>query len=322
MGLRGSESRGCPLGLGGGRICTSFAQSVGCIETLNKGNTMFTRQKVVLALLLEHGSIPTKTQLMKWLFLLREETELQRDPSFYDFVPYRYGPFSFQAYRDLADLTKSGLLESTEAPTISDEAEREASLHASSLAPETKDAIQSILGFYGGLSTSSLVRKVYSKYPWFRPRAPEKRGSADIAVYTAGYEGRSIDAFLRRLLEVGILRILDVRNKPFSRKYGFSGRAMARVGSQLGLEYFHFPELGIGSERRKRLTTHRDYETLLNAYQRDLASMYLIEQERVSRLLQEVPSVLVCFEADVRYCHRSRLAEALAPHVGAEIVHL
>ena len=35
------------------------------------------------------------------MFLLRMETELKQLSSFYDFVPYKYGPYSFALYRDL-----------------------------------------------------------------------------------------------------------------------------------------------------------------------------------------------------------------------------
>jgi hypothetical protein len=41
---------------------------------------------------------------MKWLFLLRQDEPEAAGPSFYEFVPYRYGPFSFQAYREIASL--------------------------------------------------------------------------------------------------------------------------------------------------------------------------------------------------------------------------
>lgn len=40
-------------------------------------------------------------------------------------------------------------------------------------------------------------------------------------LYTAGYEGLSINAFIARLKQAGIDKVLDVREYPLSRKKGF-----------------------------------------------------------------------------------------------------
>ena len=45
---------------------------------------------------------------MKLVFLLRHETCLKDVPSFYDFVPYKFGPFSFTLYRELERLQQNG----------------------------------------------------------------------------------------------------------------------------------------------------------------------------------------------------------------------
>ena len=41
---------------------------------------------------------------MKWCFLLRHESETEGGNSFYDFVPYKYGPFSFALYQEIQKL--------------------------------------------------------------------------------------------------------------------------------------------------------------------------------------------------------------------------
>ena len=46
------------------------------------------------------------------------------------------------------------------------------------------------------------------------------------------------------------------------------------------------------------------------------------EVQDLGRLMRLRPSVLVCVEKDVRCCHRSRLAEAVARETGLEVVHL
>jgi Domain of unknown function DUF488 len=49
-------------------------------------------------------------------------------------------------------------------------------------------------------------------------------------IFTFGYEGMSVDAFVRRLKASVIEAVLDVRTNPLSRKPGFSKRAMHHVG--------------------------------------------------------------------------------------------
>jgi len=76
---------------------------------------MIERQRILLAFIDRAGRVPPKTHLMKWLFLMREEQPRALGRSaFYEFVPYKFGPFSFQAYRDIAALEDAGLLENDE----------------------------------------------------------------------------------------------------------------------------------------------------------------------------------------------------------------
>ncbi|HBN05224.1 MAG TPA: hypothetical protein DD434_05475, partial [Bacteroidales bacterium] len=65
---------------------------------------MYYRRKILLALLSLFGGKLTAKQLQKYLFLF---TRLQDTKSF-DFVPYHYGCFSFQANQDIATLTTYG----------------------------------------------------------------------------------------------------------------------------------------------------------------------------------------------------------------------
>lgn len=45
-------------------------------------------------------------------------------------------------------------------------------------------------------------------------------------VYTSGYEGKTIDGFVRQLKEHGIALLVDIRELPLSRKPGFSKSAI------------------------------------------------------------------------------------------------
>ena len=65
---------------------------------------MLTRQKVLLLMLKYAGRPVQRVELMKWCFLLRHQSETGGGSSFYDFVPYKYGPFSFALYQEIEKL--------------------------------------------------------------------------------------------------------------------------------------------------------------------------------------------------------------------------
>ncbi len=58
------------------------------------------RQKALLSILQQVGGQATTLQLMKWAFLLGQETQSHGGKTFYQFIPYRYGPYSFTLNRE------------------------------------------------------------------------------------------------------------------------------------------------------------------------------------------------------------------------------
>src|SRR5665647_2697037 len=67
---------------------------------------LYYRRKIVLALLQVFGGSLTAKSLQKYLFLFTRE---QANKSF-DFIPYKYGCFSFQANQDLSTMAKYGYI--------------------------------------------------------------------------------------------------------------------------------------------------------------------------------------------------------------------
>ena len=63
---------------------------------------MYYRRKILLGLLQIFGGSLTKLDLQKYLFLLNQE----KDIPFYEFIPYKFGCYSFQANQDLSTLNK------------------------------------------------------------------------------------------------------------------------------------------------------------------------------------------------------------------------
>jgi uncharacterized protein (DUF488 family) len=290
------------------------------------------RQATILALLDQAGRPITQTILVKLAFLLRQETLLGNDRTFYWFVPYRYGPFSFALYRELASLERYGFIERSGKRTSLAPALREEALErVAALSPTVRRAVRMVVAQYGRTSQQTLLRQVYERYPWYASKSkltelarPAQSGiaPAPTAVYTVGYEGKSVDQFFDQLLRTGIATILDVRANPISRKYGFARRSMGDIASKLGLAYQHWPSLGIESARRRDLTDFASYQRLLARYEMETLPRRSEEVRAMAKVLERGPTALLCAERDSRYCHRGRLAEALAAETGLDVVHL
>lgn len=298
----------------------------------DKTTNMLKRQRILLGLLHRAGGALGRTQLVMMAFLLGKETDVRSREAYYDFVPYKYGPFSFSLYRELGALERDEYVQLGEDRIQLCEGirDRVAALLDDMAAP-IRRAIDQVVAHYGSLTQHALLSKVYRKYPWYAmaserhdlvPDSAPSRTDADIAVYTVGYEGKSVDAFFDGLIRTGIRAVLDVRANPVSRKYGFAKRSMNEIASKVGIHYIHLPELGISSSLRTDLSDFNSYQNLLDRYEHEILPDRTEDLCRLVDLIRERPSALLCVEKDVRCCHRSRLAEAASNASGLPVVHL
>jgi uncharacterized protein (DUF488 family) len=293
---------------------------------------MLRRQRTTLALLHEAGKTLSTTQLFKLVFLLAEETFLGKDQAFYEFLPHKYGPYSFALNRELEALVSQGYiteqrLGSTDLYAISAMGEKE----QREVESDTTRSVRFIYEKYGNVEIQSLLQDIYSRYPWFSTRSElknlvsedaPKQKVAPPAIYTMGYEDRSIDGFFDRLLRAGIHVILDVRANPISRKYGFAKKSMSAISGKLGISYEHWPQLGISSEKRQGVETAAEFRQLFGYYDRVILPQAKDDVNRMADQIQHSPSVLVCMEREAHDCHRSRLANVLSKASGLSIVNL
>ena len=266
---------------------------------------MLIRQKVILSLIDQvGGQMPDGTrekvsrlQLVKWAFLLEKETKMK---TFYQFVPYHYGPFSFTLYHELEGLIRNNYI----IEPSKDEIQRSSDVAAPSIDSALGNEINDFSKKYRSLSTEELINHVYSHYPWFTINAkkPEnrkkKRPEGKCAVYTAGYEGLHIDGFLNILLEAGIQQVIDVRGNPVSRRYGFHKSTLSRLCENLDIQYRHVPEVGIPSESRANLQKTSDYTRLFQNYKEKVLTTQQDVIKKIADWVKSQPSVLVCMEAD------------------------
>jgi len=287
---------------------------------------MIERQRVLLSFVDRAGRVPPKTHLMKWLFLLREEQpEALGSSTFYEFVPYKFGPFSFQAYRDIAALEDAGLLKEGELDVRPD-ARSNVRDEIRKLPRRATQGVEEILRAYGKVPREKLLDDVYDRYPRYatrselRTRKPQKPAAP--AVYTVGYEGRTIDGLLDHLMRSGIERLIDVRKNAMSRKYGFAGKTIARLCADVDIEYIHVPTLGIPSSMRADLSSQEAYDRLFDKYEAKILPGATESIASVAKLCTAKASALMCFEASSCQCHRGRLAKRVAAESGLEVMHL
>jgi len=293
---------------------------------------MLKRQKIALALLNRVSRSLSSTKLVKYMFLLRQESFLKDERTFYDFVPYKFGPFSFALYRELSALERDGYINHKKNMiSLSSKIHHLAMEKVDELPRKFNIAITDIVQQYGGLKQQELLLSVYKKYPWYATKSelndlipkdiPSSR-QLPIAVYTVGYEGKSVDGFFDGLLRNGIQAILDVRHNPISRKYGFARKSMSEIAKNLGIEYYHFPKLGIPGSERVDLDDFESYQRLLNRYQNEMLPDQTSDIKRLVERLRKKPSALLCMEKDPNCCHRSRLALAASKMSDLPVIHL
>jgi len=293
---------------------------------------VLTREKAVLAMLQEAGRPLSPLVLTKLFFLMRHEAEVsKRIVGFYDFVPYKFGPYSFALHKDLAGLKRNGYVETLGEDWRLGRLVDRARNWMGELDKTVSDAIRSVYLNHGRLKTDDLLKHVYSTYPWFAsmselkhlvPSDIPKVKPAQTAVYTAGYQRKTVDGFLSGLLRHGIRCIIDVRSNPVSRNYGFAGRTLATLAGRLGLQYKHFPQLGIPSSDRKGLASEEQYERLFLSYRNNVLPREPGSMSEVASLMRATPSALLCYEANPSSCHRSHLADAINKLSGLGVVHL
>lgn len=291
---------------------------------------LFERQRVLLTLLDALGGSVAPTDFQKLLFLYTQEEE---SPS-YEFVPYKFGCFSFSTYADKRRLIEKGLL--------ADEAD-EWRLTEEGQAMARKRPVKPLVAArfsraHAALRGNPLIAEVYRRYPYYATRSrivdkvldsPTDRGRVAAerpvrreggGLMTIGYEGKCLESYLNQLLKAGVTLLCDVRRNPLSRKYGFSRSTLKTSCESLEIRYEHLPELGIASESRKELKTQADYDALFDEYERDSLPKQDGALAKIRGWIGEGECVaLTCFELHPHQCHRHCVAEALEGLAAGEL---
>ncbi|ANI88835.1 hypothetical protein A9P82_05750 [Arachidicoccus ginsenosidimutans] len=282
---------------------------------------MFYRRKIIMALLQVFNGELEKIPLQKLLFLF---TQRQNTEKVYDFIPYKFGGFSYSANADMTAMAGKGLLQETD-HTFK---KQDSVDYLLQLRDSDRRSLQEIKQLYGNMSNNTLIRHTYTNFPYLAinslmaknllsaealKKVEDARPKSDKTVlFTIGYEGISLEEYLNRLIKNDVRILVDVRNNPMSMKYGFNKNQLNRYCENLGIKYIHFPEVGIQSEQRQSLQAQTDYDKLFAAYRKDNLTKTQDTQNAILELLiQHQRIALTCFEANICQCHRKHLAEAI-----------
>lgn len=140
-------------------------------------------------------------------------------------------------------------------------------------------------------------------------------------LFTTGYEGETLAAFLRRLVDEGVEVVADVREAPVSRKAGFSKAALAEALRGAGIGYRHIRELGCPKAIRDQHRADHDWERYTRLFLAHL-DQQAAALDALAALSLEQRTAVLCYEADYNHCHRMYVARAVARSTGAEVCHI
>jgi len=142
------------------------------------------------------------------------------------------------------------------------------------------------------------------------------------AIFTIGYEGAGVAAFVRTLRDADVTLVLDIRAAPVSRKKGFSKHQLAAHLAAAGLAYRHLR--GLGTPKRGRDAARSGnleaFERIFRAHLEEPEA--LLDLGDADTLAKEQPICLLCLERDPLHCHRMIVAERMAKDTGQAIEHL
>lgn len=289
---------------------------------------MYYRRKYILALIQKFGGNLDNLNLQKLLFLATRK----QDKKSFDFVPYKYGCFSFQANQDLSTMIKLGNVERNENTWNC----IDATDYNVQLKREDVASINWVHRNYHDSDADILIKDTYRKYPYFATKSKiaekvltaeelervnaQKRSFEEPMFFTIGYEGITLETYLNKLIINDVKLLVDVRKNSFSMKYGFSKSQLQNACEGLGIKFMHIPELGIESAERQKLISLADYKKLFDSYKKTTLKNNTSYLEQLKALCYEYNRVAItCFEKEVCMCHRGVVAKELGKLNGWDI---
>jgi uncharacterized protein (DUF488 family) len=141
-------------------------------------------------------------------------------------------------------------------------------------------------------------------------------------LFTIGYEKARLADVVAALEEAGVKVLIDVRDRPQSRRPGFSKNQLAAGLEAAGIGYVGLRALGTPPEGREA-NRKRKWAQFWRIVDEKLATA---EAEHAlaeaAAIASKTPTCLLCYEADPHICHRSRVADILAARQNFDVRHI
>jgi len=147
--------------------------------------------------------------------------------------------------------------------------------------------------------------------------------SRPTAIFTIGYEKRSVDDLIWLLRARHVARVIDVRLTPWSRRPDFSKKRLCAALEAAGISYEHMGGLGNPREIRD-VYLAGDAEAGNRRFREHLSNGASGAVDVLVEIADREPVALLCLERDASQCHRSVVASVAAERLAGEraIYHL
>jgi len=139
---------------------------------------------------------------------------------------------------------------------------------------------------------------------------------------TIGYEGASLDNFIRTLVAAKVQVLIDIRERAQSRRKGFSKSALDAALSNAGITYLHLRVLGDPKEGREAARAgqmarfRKIYSGVLRSSEAKAALKVIADAS------QRSSACLLCYERDFEHCHRKLVSDKIESRTGRKTRHL
>ena len=297
---------------------------------------MYYRRKLFLSLLEKLDSPVIHIDIQKLMFLLTLD---QSNPRTYDFIPNRYGCYSFTLHNDQKILEHQGI--------ISLVPDKDNSIYSKiainkpvlknldiGLREDDVQKVSSTIAHYGNQSTMELINITYNKRPFYtiysewvnsmrfdedflneREKAIKIIDTAAHDLYTIGYEGLNIETFILQLIRRNIKVLIDVRYNPISMKRDFSKSRLMKYLNEVNISYMHVPDVGIASDIRNKFLPDNKREELFKWYEENILPSNPKTIKHIGNIASDRNVALMCYEKSPKECHRSHLADYCSSNI-------
>lgn len=145
---------------------------------------------------------------------------------------------------------------------------------------------------------------------------------AERTLCTIGYEKARQADLIAALKAAGVETLIDVRDRPLSRRPGFSKNQLAVALEEAGIRYVGIRALGTPPEGREA-SHKRQWERFWSIVDAKLATAEAEHAlHEAAAIASESLSCLLCYCGDPHTCHRSRVADLMVARDGFAVVHL